>query len=251
MIRHSFIILDRIGARGEKNIWSQGIRSWDDFLNAEKIKGISKKSKHYYDRQLKRAMRELYSQNSGYFEDMPETWRLYRFFREDSVFLDIETTGVSRHDSITMVGLYNGIDTMTMIRGINLDMPSLRKELLRYKLVITFNGASFDLPFIRKRYSGLLPDIPHIDLMPLCRRIGLSGGLKEIEKQLGVKRNPLIEKLYGGDVLRLWRMYKASGDDYYLKLLVEYNEDDVISLRKIADFTIAKIEEDIKDEYFR
>ena len=33
-------------------------------------------------------------------------------------------------------------------------------------------------------------------------------------------------------------MYKASGDDYYLKLLVEYNEEDVINLKKVADYCV-------------
>ncbi len=45
-------------------------------------------------------------------------------------------------------------------------------------------------------------------------------------------------------------MYRASGDEYYLNLLVEYNEDDVINLKTVADKTILGVEEKIKEEYF-
>jgi len=65
--------------------------------------------------------------------------------------------------------------------------------------------------------------------------MGFTGGLKNIEKEFGIKRNKIIEKIYNGDPLLLWRMYKGSGDDYYLNLLVEYNEEDIINLKTIAD----------------
>jgi len=36
-------------------------------------------------------------------------------------------------------------------------------------------------------------------------------------------------------------MYRVTGDDYYLKLLVEYNEDDIINLKTIADYCVKKL----------
>jgi len=177
--------------------------------------------------------------NSEYFLKFPqsEMWRLYGFFRDDCVFLDIETTGIGRYDDITVMGLYDGIDTKSMIKGINLDFHLLKRELRMYKLIATFNGSTFDIPFIKKRYPDLLPNIPNFDLRVACSRVGLTGGLKEIEKKIGIKRNKIIGKMYGGDALLLWKMYRATGDDYYLKLLVEYNEEDVFNLKKIADYT--------------
>jgi len=166
------------------------------------------------------------------------------FFREDSIFLDIETTGLDpKNSDITLIGLYDGIDTKTMIRGINFNLKELKNELKKYKLIVTFNGSSFDIPFINKLYPGLLPDIPNFDLRTITRRLGLTGGLKAIEKKLKIKRNKIIERFYGGDALTLWKMYRATGNDYYLNLLVEYNEEDIINLKTIADYCLKKIKE--------
>jgi len=243
MIQKSFIFLDGIGIGKEKNIWRQGISNWDDFLKAKSIRGISKRRKSYYDRKIKEARSHLYNQNSYYFiNKLPsnETWRLYDYFKEEAVFLDIETSG-AKGDLLTVVGLFDGIDTKVMINSINLDFRALKEELAKYKLIITFNGACFDLPFLRKYNNNLLPKIPHIDLRFLCRRVGMSGGLKKIEKDFNVQRAPIINNLYGGDALTLWKMYRASGDEYYLDLLIEYNEEDVINLKQIANVVVRNL----------
>jgi len=109
-------------------------------------------------------------------------WRLYGFFKGECVFLDIETSGMDKFDDITVIGLFDGLETKTMIKGINLNFYELKKELRKYRLIITFNGSTFDIPFIRKRYPDLLPNVPNFDLRVACQRVGLTGGLKEIEK---------------------------------------------------------------------
>lgn len=245
MIQNSFIILERIGIGKEKAIWKQGITDWERFLNRSSIRGISAATKKYYDRKILEARRQLFSFNSSYFADtMPasEQWRLYDFFKEEAVYLDIETDGINETDDITVVGLFDGLDTKTMVRGINLNFNRLREELQRYKIIVTFNGSVFDLPFIRRRYGSVLPKIPHFDLRFCCRKIGLTGGLKGIEKKLGIRRsNEIVEQMYSGDAALLHRMWRGSGDEHYLQLLVEYNEEDVINLKKIAEHAYSEL----------
>jgi len=242
MLTQSFQFLDRVSHKKEASFYDQGINHWDDFISSTQIHGISLRSKSYYDRKLREAKQALHKGNSSYFHSLPtnQTWRLFPHFQEETVYLDIETTGLDRHAQITVIGLYDGLNTKSMIKGINLDYPTLKRELQKYKLIITFNGASFDLPFIRKR-CDILPDIPHIDLRHCCAQIGLVGGLKHIEYELGIRRSKIVEKLYGGDALTLWRMYKATGDDHYLNLLVEYNEEDIINLKKIMKHCYGKL----------
>ena len=152
---------------------------------------------------------------------------------------------MGQEDDVTVVGLFDGKNTKTMVRGINLNYRALKEELSKYKIVVTFNGATFDLPFLAKRYPRLLPNIPHIDLRTVTGRLGYSGGLKLIEKEMGISRRELVGRIHGGDAVTLWRMYYGSGDDHYLKLLIEYNEEDVINLKKIADVCTKKMEEQL------
>ena len=254
MITNSFIFLERVGNKLEQNIWENGIKDWDDFLNKINVKGLSKPRKFYYDRKILNARKALYNFDSSYFNDLlpqSEMWRLYEFFREDAIFLDIETTGLSKNnDDITVFGLYDGISTKIMIKGVNLNYNELKKELQKYKLIVTFNGASFDIPFIEKRYPGLIPDVPNFDVKSLTSKLGLKGGLKKIERELQIKRSPIVEKFYGGDALTLWRMYKATGDEYYLNLLVEYNEYDIINLKIVAEKCVRMMKENLFNHNF-
>ncbi len=246
MIRNSFVFLEKITPKTEAYFHSCGIKSWDDFLNSKKIEGISDERKKYYDRRILEAKHNLYSLNSSYFKsNLPstESWRLYNFFKEDIAFLDIETTGLDSSSYITMVGIFDGFETKPFVKGINLTSDLLKKELSKYKLIVTFNGSTFDLPMINKKFPGVIPkDLPHWDLRHGCAKVGLTGGLKKIEKDLGIKRsNPIVEGMYGGDAVTLWRMYHGSGNDYYLNLLIEYNEEDCINLKSIANKVYSKL----------
>ena len=245
MIQKSFIFLDKIGAQTERRLWERGISDWNSFLSKAEVEGVSSIRKGHYDRRIREARKALYALDSAHFVPLipqSETWRLYDFFREEAVFLDIETSGMSMDHDITVVGLYDGQNTKSMVRGVNLNYNALKEELSHYKIIVTFNGASFDLPFIRRRYPLLLPNIPHVDLRTVTGRLGYCGGLKAIEKEFGIARRDLVEGIDGGDAVTLWRMYRGSGDEHYLNLLVEYNEEDIINLKKIADSCCKEME---------
>ena len=91
-----------------------------------------------------------------------------------------------------------------------------------------------------------IPDIPHFDLRFGCKRLGIGGGLKLIEKELGISRkNSIVACMNGGDAVELWRLYRGSGDSYYLDLLVEYNEDDIINLKPLAEFVYNGLKKEV------
>jgi len=245
MIRQSFIFLDKIQQKSEKKIWESGVKDWNDFLQRKEISGMSSSRKLFYDNKLKEAKEALYNYDLNYFyKKIPstETWRLYPFFKDEALFLDIETC--YNNGQITVIGMYDGKDTKTMIRGANFSRELLLDELNKHSMLITFNGRSFDIPLLEK-YFGIKIEIPHLDLRHLCARIGLRGGLKQIEKQLGITRAKDVQNVTGADAAKLWDIFIATGDEYYLDLLIKYNEEDIINLKPIADFAVKELWEKI------
>jgi uncharacterized protein len=241
MIQNSFIFLPRITANKEKSIWQQGIDSWSAFQKEKSIKGITDLRKPHYNRLIDEARTHLYNENSQYFTNaVPrgETWRLYNTFKSDACFLDIETTGF--YGDITVLGLYDGYNTKTFVKGETLFKEKIEEELSKYKMFITFNGASFDLPVIRRQFN-IDFNVPHIDLRFAAKKIGLSGGLKSIEKEIGIKRADEVKDVTGEDAVYLWRKYKSTGNREYLNLLVQYNEEDIVNLKQLSEYVIPRL----------
>ena len=205
MLRGSFILLPGLGLTREKKLFSSGILTWNDFLKQEKIKGISAKKKEDYNKLLQEASQALVQENSHFFKKIPsrEAWRLYDDFKDKAVFLDIEI-GENNKDLI-LIGLFDGYETKMFVKGVNLEKEVFFNELSKYKLIITFNGGSFDIPII-ERYFNTAIDLPHFDLKHACLRLGLKGGLKKIETHLNLKRPT---HLYGNPS-DLWRTFFAA-----------------------------------------
>ena len=230
MIRKSFIFLERVKKK-EQSIWQQGICDWNSFLKVDNIKGISKQKKQYYNRKIKEAQQALIDEKPSYFiNKLPkkEMWRLYNYFKDDCCFLDIEIDGRGK---IILIGISNYYNTNIFVKGVNLEQNIIEKELSKYKLIITFNGSSFDLPKIRKQLKINI-NIPHIDLKPICVNLGLKGGLKEVERILNLKRP---KHLYGNPI-DLWKAFHASGDKAWLNLLIDYNKEDIENLQGVMDY---------------
>jgi uncharacterized protein YprB with RNaseH-like and TPR domain len=98
--------------------------------------------------------------------------------------------------------------------------------------LFTFNGHSFDLPVIRKQLGiDLRARFDSVDLRHVCRRAGWTGGLKAIERRLGVGRR--LPDVDGRDAQRLWARFRARGDDEALRLLLLYNREDVLNMVRV------------------
>jgi len=230
MIRNSFIFLEKVGRRKEKSIWQQGIRDWQDFLKAKEIKGVSTEKKYYYNRKIREAQQALLDGDSAYFiGKLPavEMWRLYDYFKEEAGYLDVE---IDSYGKIILVGISDDYHSNFFVKGVNLSKEIIEKELNKFKLIVTFNGASFDLPKLKKQF-GVEIKVPHLDLKPLCVNLGWIGGLKNIEEKLDLKR-PVHLK---GNPVELWKAFHASGDREYLELLIEYNREDIENLKGVME----------------
>jgi uncharacterized protein YprB with RNaseH-like and TPR domain len=239
MLQNTFVLLDGIGPQRERSLWRRGVQSWKEFLAETRVPGISEASKSRMDCELIQAHDMLNSRDSSYFANrVPrrEQWRCIGDFQKSVAFLDIETTGISYRSPITVVGIYDGARMHTLVRGQNLTRTNLEGILSGASIMVTFNGSSFDVPMIESQFPGVVPNIPHIDLKHALRRLGYSGGLKAIERELDVRRDRRVEYMTGEDAVYLWRLWERHGKKNALDLLVEYNSEDCRNLKFLSDF---------------
>lgn len=241
MLNNTYIHIPSIGASTERLIWKSGIKNWDDFLeNHGSIKATKKKQRLLYSG-VEESIEQLGSRNHIFFAKrlLPRhQWRAYNHFKDNTAFVDIETTGLSiNYDNITMIGIYDGKETKTYIKDINLD--EAKEELKKYKQLVTFNGSRFDIPFIEHKYPGFFNHL-HIDLMYPLKNIGYSGGLKKIECSLGMRRSEETKGISGFEAVHLWNKYRR-GDAEALETLIKYNKEDVENLKTIIEMTYQKM----------
>jgi len=237
MLRHTFLHIPGLGHTTEQRLWSQGIHTWEDAAglidgSPDDLDAVARKLQTH----LPGAFRALQERNAAFFAErlarLGESWRMFGEFRDECVYVDIETTGLSSaYDEITVVGTYDGRNFRAFVKGLNLG--DLAGELKKHPVVVTFNGSSFDLPFLRRRFAPLLPKA-HIDLRSTTRKLGYSGGLKNIESRFGIKRPTRIASMNGYEAVVLWYRY-CNGNKAALEQLLEYNEADVTNLKLIME----------------
>lgn len=128
---------------------------------------------------------------------------------------------------ITVAGIYLETGKLIQLVGDDITLESLQALFLD-AVVYTYNGSRFDLPVVKKclglDVNGLT--VTH-DLMYDCWRNNLYGGLKKVEKSLGIYR--YTDEMNGYDAMRLWEEY-MDGDREALRLLLKYNMEDVKNL---------------------
>jgi uncharacterized protein YprB with RNaseH-like and TPR domain len=235
VIESSFCFLPHIGAKTEQALWHQGISSWPLFVAESVIEGIGRARKASYDYEILQAMEHHAGGDARYFGVVlppRDHWRLYEWLRARTVYLDIETDALGR---ITVVGLYSRMGMRSFVRGESLDGRTLSDELRQYGLLVTFCGTTFDLPMLLNQFPDLPLDQPHIDLCSIGRRLGHEGGLKAIERRLGIKRPSEIQGLNGSDAVRLWNCWRHRRDRDARARLLAYNEADCVNLEPLAD----------------
>ena len=241
MLRHTFIHLPGIGAHRERKLWDQGILDWHRFLEAAANGILSKKMCASTVPLVQQSLEAVAAGNARFFHaHLPtrETWRLYTEFAERACFLDIETTGLSAdYDKVTTIGALGDGKLALFIQGVNLDQ--FPAYIAQFPLLVTFNGSQFDVPFLRAHFPLARLDHAHIDLRFVFHSLGYRGGLKEVERNLGLRRAPAIQGVDGFEAVWLWHRYRR-GDRAALKKLALYNLTDVVNLAELIDIAVTR-----------
>ncbi len=227
MLVHTFCHLPGVGEKTERNLWERGVTTWEVFFERHRLGTTGLRGA--WHALLEESLRHHAVRDARYFADRlrsAQGWRLFRDFRDECAFLDIETTGLAWTDRVTTIALYDGRQVRHYVRGRNLD--AFADDVRAYRLLVTYNGTCFDLPFL-ERSLGLRFPQAHVDLRYVLRALGLKGGLKGCERHLGLAR-PDLEGVDGFTAVLLWHEYERRGDERALETLLAYNIQDVLSL---------------------
>ena len=168
--------------------------------------------------------------------------------RAKVVYLDTETTGLAggtgTYAFLVGVGTHDA-DGFT-VEQLFLPGPehervyltALSERLVGATAVVSYNGASFDLPLVRTRFAmhGLpdpLEGVPHLDLLPLARRLWRRSlpdcTLGTVEREvLGARRS--ARDVPGAEVPARYLAFLRSRDARPLRGVLEHNQDDIVAL---------------------
>lgn len=171
---------------------------------------------------------------------------------QEACYLDLETTGLS-NSPLFLVGL------MYINRGrLVVDQLFARDYteeanvlgfagdfLGRFKAVVTFNGGSFDLPFMRERMtvSGLEFTKPesHVDLLPISRKLV---GRTTPNHKLGTLETHLlgrkrIDDVPGWRIPDLYHDFVRTGDAGEISGIIKHNMIDLVSMMRLIVFFLS------------
>lgn len=183
---------------------------------------------------------------TGFFAEWLQDPRLGRVDTRRAMFLDLETTGLSgATDLAFLIGLawLHGDDVRTQIWAAHTAqdeaaaLAAALQSLARADVLITFNGTTFDLPFLRRRLAraGLATDVldrPHLDLLVAARRLPKgslpSRRLAALEGEvLGFHRH---DDLPGREAPARFHRAQQTGDWRPWIPIVEHNRLDLLAM---------------------
>ncbi|HRU39693.1 MAG TPA: ribonuclease H-like domain-containing protein [Candidatus Goldiibacteriota bacterium] len=173
------------------------------------------------------------------------------FKKEDLLFVDIETRSLNFETAIIIIGAgyfeenkYR-VDQFTALNeaGEYEIIQEFKKLLPGRKAFVTFNGKSFDIPYIDSRlayygdtYQSLTEDYHNFDLLHFsrCAFKDMYGSykLKEMEtKLLGKSRKDDID---GSEVDYYYSRYLQTGKADFINPIVYHNNIDIMSLAELT-----------------
>ena len=175
--------------------------------------------------------------------ESPERGLFRRYGHQRMLFLDIETCGLSAAPvflvGLCMIGDRNLVLRQLFARDYS-EERALLEELARlareFDFLVTFNGKSFDVPFLRDRAThhrmGFSLELPHLDLLWMARRRWKHAlpdcRLKTLEWH--VLRRRRAGDVSGAEIPGLYHDFVKRGEPYRLLPVFHHNLLDVVAM---------------------
>jgi uncharacterized protein len=164
-----------------------------------------------------------------------------------AAFLDTETTGLSGGTGTYafLIGVGRFVDGAFHVRQFFMRDPSEERAQLAEVIdwvgdctgLVTFNGRTFDMPLLGARFAlhrltAPLGDVPHLDLLPIARRLWRrrldSCALTSLERHvLGLERQ---DDVPGWLIPERYLRYQRDGDARPLVGVFHHNVLDILSM---------------------
>lgn len=159
------------------------------------------------------------------------------------VYLDIES---DRDGNVCVIGMFLPGTGFVQFYGNEVTPQSVLDVLMKAETIVTFNGDNFDLPVLKK-FCDIDISLTHrsIDLHKVKKSLGIKGGLKELEKMYGIPRK--TEGIDGYKAIMLWERYLKKGRLDALRLLLEYNKEDVLNLVSLERIFLDQMEVEVNE----
>jgi uncharacterized protein YprB with RNaseH-like and TPR domain len=234
-------VLAGIGPVSEQLLKKQGYETIEDLMRHPRWKKQALEYMKIIDN------KEVDSIQKWLWQRLPKSHPLLHYLAgfcqdQDFAIIDIETLGLSERP-IILLGIakptkHHICTSQFLLRDIK-DEPSaiwaLISKLEPNLSLITFNGRSFDIPYIKQRlaYYGLDAPLenPHFDVLHFTRR-ALKHKLPDcrldtVEKYIGIKRDINIR---GALVPHFYETYLKTQNVGPLVPIVEHNKQDLLTL---------------------
>lgn len=235
-LQHYLRILPHVGPQREKALRLEGCACWADVLDAaHPLAGLDLFAWDEVRAAAERGLRAVQEDDAGFFvARLPplEQWRVLAQWFARASYFDIETSGLEAGSIVTLVCCFHEGQPLRFLADENLD--DFLDLLESVKLLVSFNGASFDVPRVLDRFH--IPELPcaHVDLRWLCHHAGWKGGLKKIEKALGLRRPADLDGLGGAEAVWLWHAWSEKRDERARRTLERYCSADTVMLKLLA-----------------
>ena len=239
MIEGALLHFKGIGKKKRELLYQRGIIDWETSIKYSESIPLNSNKKDEYIRFLDEHIQAEKEKNIGFFVKhfhSEDKWRILAKYFEDASFFDIETDGY--FNRITTISLYHNGNLFNYTRNQNLE--DFLDKLQELKLIVSFNGTSFDVPVVMQNFRIHEFPVPHLDLRWICYHEGIRGGLKEIEKILNIKRPGDLSGVDGMEAVLLWERWVRLNEQSSLEKLIKYCSADVLSLVKLSEKILSK-----------
>lgn len=240
---HDLTLVHGVGKATHKKLKSRGYDSIPDLLQHPTLRYPARRTLSCISEGTSSSIMELAgSRHSRSHDSVLGAARLHD--PEDFLFLDIETLGLfSRPVILFGIACVENGDLVVhqyLVRDIAEEQAALIATIEHLSIdrpaLVTFNGKSFDLPYVRDRLAyygmGQPEEMPHFDVLHFSRRRWkdqlTSLRLTSLEREiLGIRRD---DDIPGQMVPEFYESYHRSGNVGPLVPIVEHNRQDVVSL---------------------